>query len=118
MYEDSIKAALKLAAKYRSITLEDLESQPIYEDEEIWESLSKITGFGNKVKCPICLSVNGECNQCMYSFGKTLRDNWYYCCDTSDNIYNANSYEELLEAIRNRADYIEDLVNEIKNNQV
>lgn len=118
MSEECIKAALELVAKYRSITLEDLESQPIDDEwEDIWESLSKITGFGYKDRCPICLSVNNECNQCIYSFRRALRENWNYCCDnsTSEDIYDANSYEELLDAIKNRADYIEDLVNRIKS---
>lgn len=117
MSEECIKAALELVDKYRSITLEDLEAYQIGEDEDIWESLANITGFGYTDKCPICLSVNRECNQCIYSFRRTLRENWYYCCDnyTSDDIYNANSYEELLDAIKNRADYIEDLVNRIKS---
>lgn len=117
--KESIKAALELVDKYRSITLEDLEANPINEEdgEDIWESLSKITGFGYKDKCPICLSVNRECNECIYSFGRVLRYSWNYCCDnsTSEDIYDANSYEELLDAIKNRADYIEDLVNRIKS---
>ena len=117
MSEECIKTALELVAKYRSITLEDLESQPIDEDENIWESLTNITGFGYKDKCSICSSVDGKCDQCIYSFGENLSDDWIYCCNdvTSKKIYDANSYEELLDAIKNRADYIEDLVNRIKS---
>lgn len=118
MYETCIDAALKLADKYRSITLDELkELEKDNHDDLPYHVLKTITGFGYKKTCPICQSVNGECNNCIYSFKMPKRDDWYYCIDdiTYGNIYDSESYEELLEAINKRADYIEDLINKIKN---
>lgn len=117
MYETCIDAALKLADKYRSITLEELEESEDNSRQFPYHTLETITGFGDTKTCPICQSINGECSNCIYSFKMPKRDDWYYCVDsiTYGNIYEAESYEELLEAINKRADYIEDLVNKIKN---
>lgn len=117
MYETCIDAALKLVDKYRSITLEELEESEDNSCQVPYHTLGIITGFNDKRTCSICQSVNGECNDCIYSFKMPKRDDWYYCVDdiTYGDIYDSESYEELLEAINKRADYIEDLVNRIKN---
>lgn len=117
MYETCIDAALKLVDKYRSITLEELKESEKDDGGAPCDILGRITGFGDTRTCSICQSVNVECNNCIYSFKKPKQDDWYYCIEdiTYGNIYDSESYEELLEAINKRADYIEDLVNKIKN---
>lgn len=119
MLEDSIKAASELAKKYRSITIEDLEKVVDTDDgDEPSEVLSRITGFGDKTKCPICNSVNYDCSKCIYSIKKNPETIKHcYCTDdiSYDNIVDAGSFEELLEAIKIRADYIENLIEYIKN---
>lgn len=118
MYETCIDAALKLVDKYRSITLEELKELGKDNHCDIPHCILKmITGFGDTRTCSICQSVNVECNNCIYSFKKPKQDDWYYCLDdiTFGNICDSKTYEELLEAINKRADYIEDLVNRIKN---
>lgn len=118
MLEDSIKAASELAKKYRSITIEDLEKAADPDDYMPCDVLFKITGFGDKAKCTLCSAVHNDCSKCIYSIKQNLgKINHCYCVDdiSYDNIVDAGSFEELLEAIKIRADYIENLIEYIKN---
>lgn len=126
MQINNLDAARRLVEKYRSITREELESNACEDDECWYEVLSKITGFGSLKKCYLCKEcykkeAYGEascpdCTKCLYSWNTGGE-----CCvpcinqDTYCAIHEAESLDELYEAIHNRADFIEDLIKEIEN---
>lgn len=119
----NLDAARRLVKKYRSITREELESNA-HEDDDYWhEELSRITGFGSLRNCCLCNECGYEagdpdCTGCLYSWNKDNVNkfsvpciNQYTYCAT----YIAESLDELYEAIQNRADFIENLIKEIEN---
>lgn len=121
MQINNLDAARRLVEKYRSITREELESNACEDDEYWYEVLSKITGFGSLKKCYLCkecgyIAGDTDCSKCLYSWNTSSE-----CCvpcieqDTYRNIRDAESLDELYEAIQNRADFIEALIKEIEN---
>ena len=121
MQVNNLDAARRLVEKYRSITKKDLKSNACKNDEYCYEVLSKITGFGSLKKCYLCKECgytagNPDCNKCLYSRNNTIRSG-FPCIkqDTYCDIHDAESLDELYEAIQNRADFIEDLIEEIEN---
>ena len=128
MQVKNLDAARRLVEKYRSITREELEDNAC-EDDCCYEVLSKITGFGSLKKCCLCKEcykeeVYGEascpdCTKCLYFWNNDGYDKWWSvpCVDqdTYCDIHNAESLDELYEAIQNRADFIENLIKEIEN---
>lgn len=121
MQVDNLGAARRLVEKYRSITKEELESNACENDECWYEVLSKITGFGSLKKCYLCkecgyIAGDPDCSKCLHSWNNT--DGSCVPCinqDTYCAIHEAESLDELYEAIQNRADFIEDLIKEIEN---
>lgn len=121
MQINNLDAARRLVEKYRSITREELESNACEDDECWYEVLSKITGFGSLKKCYLCkecgyMAGDPDCSKCLYSWNTGGE-----CCvpcinqDTYCAICEAESLDELYEAIHNRADFIEGLIKEIEN---
>lgn len=121
MQINNLDAARRLVEKYRSITREELESNACEDDKYWYEVLSKITGFGSLKKCYLCkecgyIAGDTDCSKCLYSWNTSGE-----CCvpcteqDTYRNICDAESLDELYEAIQNRADFIEALIKEIEN---
>lgn len=121
MQINNLDAARRLVEKYRSITREELESNACEDDKYWYEVLSKITGFGSLKKCYLCkecgyIAGDTDCSKCLYSWNTSGE-----CCvpcieqDTYRNIRDAESLDELYEAIQNRADFIEALIKEIEN---
>ena len=102
----NVKEAKQLIGKYRSVTLVMLEK----EDCEPWGALSNITGFGYHHTCTLCKAVKRNCSECIHSLSNNNSGDYYCIEDTARAIYNATSYEELLEAIKDRADYLETLL--------
>lgn len=111
----NIKEAKELIAKYRSITIEDIEAKV----KELKTSDSKIsftfkktanafTGFGDCKTCILCKAVTKyivSCSDCIYQQHNGCmqknNENTYFA------INNAKSSKSLLIAFNNRADHIE-----------
>lgn len=116
----NIEAAKRLAKKYASITLEELE--------DLWffgatgsEIMHEITGFGSEKHCCLCQEAeslntgNGKCSHCIYGDEYDVLQ----CVYTMfyREISRAKCPEELLVALRNRSRYIMDLVEKWENMQ-
>ena len=106
MKTKSIEAAKKLLEKYKSITLEELEEK--YDLHPSWIGqivMKKITGFGT-IYCPICETVSGGCENCIYSF--RIVNSWDIPC--MDIIYKemeeATSAIDLFNALQKRISYL------------
>lgn len=118
----NLDAAKHLVQKYRSITKEDLDKFADECDEELFETLSRITGFGCFSSCCLCKEcVNTDesdpnCERCLYS--RDGSGSSYLMCveqSTYAAIRDAENISSLYEAIQARADYIESLIKEIEN---
>jgi len=103
-----------LIKKYRSITLEEITAPPniIHVALHGDSTARRLTGFGDKDTCILC--KKSKCEGCVYGVLHT------FCNSTksrSNITFNAIRFsktpEKLLEAFRNRADYMENLL--IKN---
>lgn len=115
--QESINAARKLIALYRSITVEQIEKV----EEELGDIgknyygqklASEITGFSMSSKCLLCKAVNEDCNICIYTnrFGCISDENW----ETYQAIKMAKSPEALVYAFNKRADHIQSILNNLK----
>lgn len=118
--QESINAARKLIALYRSITIEQIEKveeELGYIDEDYYgEDLAgKITGFARTSKCLLCKAVNEDCRICIYTnrFGCISDEN----IDTYQAIKMAKSPEALVYAFNKRADHIESILNNLKKGE-
>jgi len=109
----SINTAKELVKKYRSITFEELKSIEGSSsiDEYGRAKARQLTGFSSP-NCPLCTAVGNYCGKCIYG--------GYYLCFENKNketyfaIVNARNDEELLVALRNRADHIESIINKLE----
>jgi hypothetical protein len=114
----SIEAARELIKKYRSITLEELEkikcSKNIY-FEYGRAKARKLTGFSSW-DCQLCIAVRDDCSQCIYGESDGHGRSCYVSANkqTYFDIVNAKTDEELLIAIKNRADHIESILNKLE----
>ena len=117
--EDNIEAAKALVEKYNSITVKDIFS--FERTDEPFKGkilMSKLTGFGNTHTCSLCQTVDNKCDNCIYT-NITNR-----ICSNGINrptyvaISWAMSPTKLIEAIRNRADYIQALLTELSTKRV
>lgn len=117
----NLEAAKELVELYRSITIEQLEEMynKLYEedDEVFFENiLHEITGFGSVSSCHLCKPIGGYCQNCIHGQWEDCTANCP-CIDneTYENIADAESIEELYDAIQDRADYLESLIKELEN---
>jgi hypothetical protein len=119
----NLKEAKKLVSRYREISLEDIEMavkspecNTKYSRGEsfLFKAANYLTGFGNISTCSLCLAAGKindreiNCDVCIHS---TVGD--YYPCveDVSyEKIMAASTSGELLQAFRNRADYLEMII--------
>lgn len=102
---NNLKEAKELLEKYKSITLKQLEDAYLNGDKG-HRILFKITGFGVTNYCMLCLSVNGICNDCIYSF-RIESENDIPCVDKIYNeMHRASSAEELFNALQKRISYL------------
>lgn len=114
----NIEAAKRLAKKYASITLEELED--LWFLGEIGSSVMyKITGFGSERSCCLCQEAtllsneDHKCNCCIFGDGQ----------DTLSCVYTpfwhdvswAKCPEELFVALQNRSKFIINLVEKWEN---
>ena len=105
------KDAFKLLRKrYKSITLEEIQDVEKLVDlnqykEQFYGSTvaKKLTGYGSKQTCTLCLSVNKHCIICPW-----VKLTSKHCYDHSEYylIGGAKNAEELLEAFQKRAKYM------------
>lgn len=118
------EAAERLVKKYRSITREELAKvyASICEEEsnEMRDVLQEITGFGSLSKCSLCTAIvedNIQYSACPYCIYWNFRDFAAPCVyhETYEAIEKSKNLDELMEAIRNRADYLEELIEKVKN---
>lgn len=117
MIPENLKEAKELIAKYRSITIEDIEEKfkSIKTDEYKGFSLyskeiaNSLTGFGHVATCLLCgINKIYRCVDCIYQ-----KMNGCYIGDNDKTylaICHAQSFEELLQAFKDRADHIENLI--------
>lgn len=120
----NLEAAERLVKKYRSITREELAKvyASICEEEsnEMRDVLQEITGFGSLSKCSLCTAIvedNIQYSACPYCIYRNFRDFAAPCVyhETYKAIEKSKNFDELMEAIRNRADYLEELIEKVKN---
>lgn len=103
---NNLKGAKELLEKYKSITLEQLDS--IYKRHPQWKGkkvMFDITEFGS-MYCPLCISATHVCKKCVYSF--RMINEWDIPC--MDIIYKemvkATSAIELFNALQKRISYL------------
>ena len=123
----NIEEGRELARTYAKISLKDiseanqeieLEPFDIGLDDEFQYSdyayniMESLTGFGTW-KCPICNAVKHDCEECFHS--ENSFDS-VPCTDspTYHNIDRAKTPRELLQALKERAIYIEELISKIE----
>jgi hypothetical protein len=122
----NIKAAEKLAERYETITLEEIEKA--FEKYEYKYNLAKnkLTGFGLKDTCLLCKSARdglGYCNHCIYYNDSDSGIIFFPHCrndgnkETYVNISNAETPEELLTAYRERGKHTRSILKEIQTGE-
>jgi hypothetical protein len=98
MKAQNIPEFIALIKRYESITLEEIEQNPFINGDL---GAQKLTGFGNRDTCTLCISVKNECNKCIY---ETIFNCVHGVLTYSYfNIKDAETPEELLIAFHNRA---------------
>ncbi len=128
--EQHLKAVKELIAKYRSITLKDIEfyrpqclpnSRIDWKGNTLYSGIANIlTGYGSTTTCSLCISTNTKSKDCIYfNFSDFKEDGGAYCrygnpelVRTYYNIGNAESPQELLDAFRERANLLEKYLTE------
>lgn len=134
----NLKAAKVLVAKYRAITKRDIELSlsKIEGAKAMSDALRLITGFGSIDTCSLCISAKQKENNCFNCIhwsdtcDNLLAENvsseeevlalnitpcseeWLPSYPTYKAILTAKTPEELMVACKNRADYIEFLIQE------
>lgn len=116
----NLEAAKELVELYRSITIEQLEEMynKLYEedDEVFFENiLHEITGFGSVSSCYLCKPIGGRCPDCIHGQGVCTVASPCAFDETYENIIDAQSIEDLYDAIQDRADYLENLIKQTEN---
>lgn len=120
---ENIEAAKKLVKLYRSITkkqLTEVYKTLLEENEDIdyGNVLSRITGFGGTYTCHLCKPINTQCHKCIHGQPYIEGESTICKCvehETYGNIVSSQSINELYEAILDRADYIESLINKLEH---
>ena len=103
-----------LIKRYKSITLEEIENIWVV---DVAYTAYKLTGFGSSNTCTLCIAAKDNCDKCVYRHKHT-----YARCNTHDNhlsydaIYNARTPQELLNAFRERAKRMEEILTELNLN--
>lgn len=118
----NIKAAKKLVKDYRAITEQQLrdvaEKNRLDIKLKANEIIHNITGFGSIIDCTLCAeawklrkgSLLSKCNYCIYP----PKINYNCTTKTYKAIEKAKQFKSLLRAVNNRADYIEEIIKNLK----
>jgi hypothetical protein len=124
--KNNYEAFIELIKRYENITLEEIEKVGRYNRERLFwggRVASRLTGFGNKLSCSLCEAVDiTRCEECLWMISTQS-----VCVkggnkETYDNIDFALNPKQLIEAFRERAkrmkevlkSYQEDITNEEK----
>ena len=109
------KAAMKLAIRYKSITVEEINA--VTDNEFLPRRITnELTGFGKEKTCKLCEAAV-SCSSCIYS----SKYSEYHC----NRDYNAFTYydillaetpEQMVVAFKKRAEYIEEILALIEKN--
>jgi len=116
----NLKEFKALIERYRSITIEEVEeawgesTKNVSSDFIAFDTANSITGYGSLTKCSLCSVIYAICPDCVY--GHITNNNDVPCTYhiTYDAIKLSKSPTELLQAFRNRADYMENLLTNYK----
>ena len=108
----NIEAAKELLEKYKSITLEQLTQKykifalKYFHLKEGRQVMHSITRFGSS-QCILCVGASSICKNCIYSFRIKESPREVPCVDIIyKEIEEANSAEELFNAIQKRISYL------------
>lgn len=121
----NIKETEELILRYRSITLEEIKNTKINNVEDIhndnmmhWKRAEKLTGFGHIDLCTLCKACEDkdgrlDCRTCIHKL-HAKQSNGIRCAihHTFDAISHSKSNKQLLKAFKDRADYLEKLVDD------
>ena len=99
----NIKEARSLIKRYETITLEEIHGAFVSE-KNTYIAKKLLTGFGSLGTCTLCIRVSSLCYDCIYEREKACM--YGNNEKTYNAIENAKTPEELLEAYRNRAKHI------------
>lgn len=120
-----MEALLKLIEKYKEISLELLKSLFNEENTTGYEVMELITGFGNIDSCSICedarqksfKSLGYPCKYCIYRklFPNSDPDSLYCLNESYHHISEAETAEELYEAIQERIKVLEQAIKNYEN---
>lgn len=116
----NIKAAIALARRYNTISIEEIRDlwktyPPTMLNSRSYLVAGKLTGFGNFNTCNLCRTVKGGCGKCIYG-------GFTFCIDgskrvklTYNAIENAKGPTSLLRAFKNRAKFIKSVLRKLTN---
>lgn len=116
MKKEVLQAARELVDMYRSITIEQLK--------DVENNIEELTGFGCTASCKLCNAVGvreginlPNCKDCIFPKNKYVTNS--YCVESAsaaktyeaiDSLMGEDNYEEMKQALNDRADYIESLL--------
>lgn len=105
----NLKEFKALIERYESITKEEIEGCKCYTYDHTrlyaYDIMNELTGFGGTDTCSLCLAVEHDCYLCVYGNDlKCIEDSTY------DRIIDAFDTDCLLQALRNRANYMKTLL--------
>lgn len=115
-----MKALVNLIKKYKTITLEQLKGLFNEENTSGDDVMRLVTGFGDIESCSICEDARQKapkrerysCEYCIYRklFPNTDPDSLYCINDSYYRISEADTAEELYEAIQERIQVLEEAI--------
>ena len=118
----NISEAKKLIETYNNLSENDFFMPTSYKNTYI-DQLRKITGFGSPYDCSLCFLILygvATCDLCIYN--QVGEYDLYKCTehDTYGNINYSKTLDELLIACKERAKYIQSIIDKIesKNEQL
>lgn len=99
-----VKAVKDLIKRYESITIEEIKERCFAYGIDMAKQM--LTGFGT-LKCPICQTVNINCEVCIYYILRKQKCSYE---STFIEIDIAVIPKELLQAYKNRANFLRQLL--------
>jgi hypothetical protein len=120
----NLKEFKALKKRYETITLEEIKKtgtfmqdlKSIY-DVSVISTVNELTGFGSMSTCTLCIAAKNTCDACIWR-----RRGRESCANedqakTFNRIRNARCPKQLLEALHNRAKYMQTIIDKIESNE-
>lgn len=116
----NLEAFKELLTHYKSLTLTELQHQWRKLDEDCdldyvangGDVMGDITGFGSTGSCVLCKACNCVCEECVHSLSPDYNGVDFPCLNRSYlEMDDADCPEALYEAIQDRIEYMEGLLN-------